>query len=269
MRRALLFSFAVLLGWTFNAKAQDYAPEPTVLDSVGVDQKLGEQIPLSLVFRDEAGDGIALGRLFNGRPVIVVPAYYECPMLCTQILNGLLSGLRPLNLNVGEAFDIVTVSFDPGEGPELAAAKKAAYVSGYDRPTGEAGWRFLTGDQASISALMDAMGYRYAHDPETDEYVHASAIMILTPDGKLARYLFGVEFAPRDLKLGLLEASQNRIGSPVDAVLLYCFQYNPLTGKYSLAIYRLVRIAGGIMVAGLVAFLIVMLRREKRALQTS
>ncbi len=237
-------------------------PNPTVLDSVGIDQKMGDTIPLDLLFQDESGQTIRLGAFFKDKPVILVPAYYECPMLCTQVLNGLLMGLRPLSLTAGVDFELVTFSIDPDEGAELAAAKKIVYNEGYGRNTD--GWRFLTGDFQSIKTLTDAIGYHFAHDPETDEYIHASGIMIVTPQGKLARYLFGVEFAPRDIKLGLLEASEEKIGTPIDTIFLYCFQYNPLTGKYSLAIYRLVRIAGGLTVLGLIAMIVVFGRKYKQ-----
>ena len=260
----------VLLAWmTLIAVAhgQDLTPKPTVLDSVGVDQKLGAAVPVNLAFRNEQGSEVALARYLRDKPVILVPAYYECPMLCTQILNGLLSGLRPLSLAAGSDFLVVIVSIDPEESPALAAAKKVTYVEGYGREGGSEGWHFLTGDRASIHALTHAMGYRYLYDPETDEYIHASAIAILTPRGKIARYLFGVEFAPRDLQLGLLEATRDEISSPIDAVLLYCFQYNPLTGKYTLAIYRLVRIAGAITVICILAFVFAMVRRERSPLQ--
>jgi protein SCO1/2 len=254
----------VLLG-IGGAYAQDFTPKPTVLDSVGIDQRLGEQVPLDLVFKDELGNAVTLGQYFKDRPVILVPAYYECPMLCTQILNGLLSGLRPLSLNAGEDFYVVSFSFNPKEGHELARAKKMAYVEGYQREGSENGWHFLTGDASSISALTKTLGYRYAYDPETGEYIHASGIMLVTPEGKLSRYLYGVEFAPRDLKLGLLESGQEKIGTPVDAVMLFCFQYNPLTGKYSLAVYRLVRIAGLLSVVCIVSFIVVMVRKERFA----
>jgi protein SCO1/2 len=264
-----LFVFVCLLVFYGNSDGQ-YGqgtpaisiPNPTVLDSVGIDQKMGDTIPLELKFQDESGQAVRLGSFFGDKPVILVPAYYECPMLCTQVLNGLLMGLRPLSLTAGVDFEIVTFSIDPGEGAELAAAKKIVYNEGYGR--NKDGWRFLTGDFQSIKQLTDALGYHFAHDPETDEYIHASGIMLVTPRGKLARYLFGVEFAPRDIKLGLIEASEEKIGSPIDAVLLYCFQYNPLTGKYSLAIYRLVRIAGGLTVIGIVVMIVVFSRKYKQ-----
>lgn len=260
----------VLLAWMALAAVaygQDLTPKPAALDSVGVDQKLGASVPANLAFRDERGEAVTLSRYLRDKPVVLVPAYYECPMLCTQILNGLLSGLRPLSPTAGEDFAVVIFSIDPEESPALAAEKKATYVEGYGRENGESGWHFLTGDRAAIDALTRALGYRYLHDPETDEYIHASAIAILTPRGRIARYLFGVEFAPRDLQLGLLEAARDAIGSPIDAVLLYCFQYNPLTGKYTLAIYRLVRIAGAITAICILAFVFAMVRRERSPLQ--
>ena len=265
----VLFACITLMCCAGVAWAQDLTPNPTVLDSVGIDQKLGAYVPVNLKFRNESGTDVMLARYLDEHPVILVPAYYECPMLCTQILNGLLSGLRPLSLNAGQDFLVVTFSIDPDEYSKLAAAKKVNYVDGYGREGGESGWHFLTGDQASINALTQALGYRYIYDPETDEYVHASGIAILTPNGKIARYLFGVEFAPRDLQLGLLEAAQDQISSPIDAILLYCFQYNPLTGKYTLAIYRLVRIAGVITVICILSFIFIMVRRERSPLQAN
>jgi protein SCO1/2 len=229
---------------------------------VGIDQNLGDTIPLELKFQNESGQTVRLGSFFDTKPVILVPAYYECPMLCTQVLNGLLMGLRPLSLSAGTDFNVVTFSIDHEEGAALAEAKKIVYSEGYGR--NKEGWRFLTGDSLSIKQLTDAIGYRFAHDTETDEYIHASGIMLVSPRGKLARYLFGVEFAPRDLKLGLIEASEEKIGNPIDSVLLFCFQYNPLTGKYSLAIYRLVRIAGGLTVIGIVAMIVVFSRKNKQ-----
>ena len=243
-------------------------PNPTVLDSVGIDQKMGDQIPLDLVFQNESGQSVPLNTFFEDKPVILIPAYYECPMLCTQVLNGFLKGLRPLSQTAGVDFEVVVFSIDPEEDAALAAAKKTVYTEGYGRDNGN--WHFLTGDVQSIKTLTDAIGFRFAHDVETDEYIHASGIMLLTSKGKLARYLFGVEYAPRDIKLGLLEASEEKIGTPIDTVFLYCFQYNPLTGKYSFAIYRLVRIAGGLTVIGIVVMIVVFSRKYKqRVLQES
>lgn len=265
----ILCLFVCLMLFCVNSDAQYgqgtpaiSTPNPTVLDSVGIDQKIGDTVPLELKFQDASGNTVRLGSFFEDKPVILVPAYYECPMLCTQVLNGLLTGLRPLSLTAGVDFKIVTFSIDPGEGSELAAAKKTVYTEGYDRKQGQ--WHFLTGDSLSIKTLADAIGYHFAHDIETDEYVHASGIMVVTPRGKLARYLFGVEFAPRDIKLGLLEAAEEKLGTPIDTILLYCFQYNPLTGKYSLAVYRLVRIAGGLTVLGIVVMIVIFNRKYKQ-----
>lgn len=267
MRGLLVFAcLLVFSGNSFGQYGQGtpsiVTPNPTVLDSVGIDQKMGDVVPLDLMFQDESGQTVPLGSFFNDKPVILVPAYYECPMLCTQVLNGLLMGLRPLSLTAGVDFEIVTFSIDPNEGAELAAAKKIVYNEGYGRNAD--GWRFLTGDLQSIKKLTDAIGYHFVYEPETDEYIHASGIMVITPKGKLARYLFGVEFAPRDIKLALLEASEEKIGTPIDTIFLYCFQYNPLTGKYSLAISRLVRIAGALTVVGIIAMIVIFNRKYKQ-----
>jgi protein SCO1/2 len=271
----VLFVFVCLLVFCSTSEGQYgqatpsiSTPNPTVLDSVGIDQKMGDTVPLELKFQNESGQTVRLGSFFEKKPVILVPAYYECPMLCTQVLNGLLTGMRPLDLTAGVDFEVVVFSIDSGEDAQLAAAKKTVYTEGYGRDNGKL--HFLTGDFQSIKELTDAIGYHFAHDPETDEYIHASGIMVVTPRGKLARYLFGVEFAPRDLKLGLLEASEEKIGTPIDTVLLYCFQYNPLTGKYSLAVYRLVRIAGVLTVLGIIAMVFILSRKNKqRVLQQS
>jgi len=265
----VLFVLICLLMFCSNSNGQygqgptgDSTPHPTVLDSVGIEQKMGDHIPLSLTFQDESGQVVPLGSFFEDKPVILIPAYYECPMLCTQVLNGFLTGLRPLSLTAGVDFEIVVFSIDPAEDAALAAAKKTVYTEGYGRT--EQGWHFLTGDAENIKQLTEAIGFRYAHDPETDEYIHASGIMLLTAKGQLARYLFGVEYAPRDIKLGLLEASEEKIGTPIDTVFLYCFQYNPLTGKYSFAIYRLVRIAGGLTVVGIVVMMVYFSRKYNK-----
>ena len=185
-------------------------------------------------------------------------------MLCTQVLNGLLRSLRALSFDVGRDFDVVVVSIDPGEPPQLAAAKKRHYVSGYGREGAGEGWHFLTGDQKNISELAEEVGFRYRYDPETDLYIHASGVMVLTPGAKLARYFYGIEYAPKDLRLGLVERSQNRIGSAVDQLLLLCYQYDATTGKYGLVIMNSLRVAGFATVAALATFIVVMIRRERR-----
>lgn len=237
---------------------------PTLLQDIGLDQKLNEQLPLSLAFRDEQGRDVRLGDYFGKRPVILVLAYYECPMLCTEVLNGLTSAIGVLNFSIGKEFDVVTVSFDPGETPELARGKKAAYLERYKRAGAEQGWHFLTGGQKSISALTRAVGFRYAYNAEVDQYAHPSGIMIATPDGRLSRYFFGIEYGPRDIRLALIEAADRKIGSPADQLLLACFHYDPKSGKYSLAVMRFVRLAGVLTVTGIGVAILMMRRRDRR-----
>jgi protein SCO1/2 len=231
---------------------------------IGIDQKLDEQLPLDLVFNNEKDRQVALREYFGDKPVALSLVYYECPMLCTQVLNGLLRSLQTLAFDVGREFEVVTVSFDPGETPALAAAKKKEYLKRYDREGAEKGWHFLTGTQDQIDRLTKAVGFRYQYDAETDNYVHASGIMVLTPQGKLARYFYGIEYAPKDLRLGLIEAADNKIGSPVDQLLLLCYRYDPTTGKYGLVIMNSLRIAGFATVAILALFVAIMLRRERK-----
>jgi len=237
---------------------------PSLLEDIGLDQKLNESLPLSLKFKDEQGRDVTLGDYFGRRPVILVLAYYECPMLCTQVLNGLVSAIGVLNFSVGKEFEIVTVSFDPGETPELARGKKAAYIERYKRPGAEGGWHFLTGTQHSIIQLTRAVGFRYAYNAEVDQYAHPSGIMIATPDGKLSRYFYGIEYGPRDLRLALIEAADRKIGSPVDQLLLACFHYDPKSGKYSLAIMRLVQTAGVLTVVAIGLTILMLRRRDRR-----
>ena len=236
---------------------------PAALNNVGIDQKLNEQVPLDLVFRDEDGREVRLADYFNkGRPVIISLVYYECPMLCNQVLNGLTGSLKTLSFDVGKEFEVITVSFDARETPQLAADKKASYMARYNRPGAEASWHFLTGDQKSIDALAQAVGFRYAYDAATKQFAHASGIMLATPEGKLARYFYGIEYAPKDLRLSIVEASANRVGSPVDQLLLYCYHYDPTSGKYGLAIMNIVRLGGVLTVIGILALLVLLRRRR-------
>ena len=239
---------------------KDSLPPP--LKKVAIEQKLNGQVPLDLVFRDEEGRERKLAEFFGQKPVILSLVYYDCPMLCTQVLNGLVAGMKPLKFDAGKEFEVVTVSFDPREGPALAREKKEAYLQRYGREGAGAGWHFLTGGQASIDALTDAVGFRYAWDEETKQFAHASAIMILTPEGKLSRYFYGIDYPPKDMRLGLVEASNNRIGSPVDQILLYCFHYDPRTGKYGFAIMNGLRAAGVATFLGLGLLIFVLKRRE-------
>ncbi|MFN0152633.1 MAG: SCO family protein [bacterium] len=245
--------------------AQPAEGTPSILRDVGIDQRLGESIPLDLHFRDESGDDVRIGDYFaNGKPVILSLVYYECPMLCTQVLNGLASALEVVTMDAGKEFTVLTVSFNPRETHELAAAKKKNYLERYSRPGAEDGWHFLTGDSASIAALTSAAGFRYSWDPEISQYAHASGVTVITPRGVIARYFFGIEYSPRDLRLSLIEASENKIGTPVDHLLLYCYQYDPVTGKYGAVALNMVRAGGVATLACLGVFLFVSLRADRR-----
>ena len=236
---------------------------PAMLRDVGIDQRLGAQLPLDALFADEAGKPVRIGQYFGKRPVLLVLAYYNCPMLCTQVFNGLVSSLRVLPFNAGKDFDVVAVSFDPRDRPTDAAAKKKAYVDEYKRPGAEAGWHFLTGGAGSIERVTKAAGFRYRYDESTGQFAHAAAIYVATPEGKLSRYFYGIEYGPRDLRLAMVEASQGKIGSIVDQILLFCFHYDPKIGRYSAAILSLVRFGGVAAVVILSTFLAVMWRKDR------
>jgi protein SCO1/2 len=234
---------------------------PPALLNVGIDQKLNASVPLDATFRDETGRTLRLGEYFQGRkPVILSLVFYECPMLCNQVLNGLTATMKVMPLKLGEDFDVLTVSFDPRETSELAARKKESYVQRLQRPGTSAGWHFLTGDEANIKRLTEAVGFRYGYDARTNQFAHASGIMLLTPEGKVSHYFYGVEYGPKDVRLGLVEASAGRIGSPVDQLLLYCYHYDPATGKYAWVI-NIYRWGGAITVAGMIALLLMLRRR--------
>jgi len=232
---------------------------PPELKNVGIEQHLDEQIPPALVFRDETGKSVQLGDYFGKKPMILNLVYYQCPMLCGEVLSGLESALRVLKFDVGKEFDVLTVSFDPKETSEMAVAKKAEFLKRYGRSGAAQGWHFLTGSAASIDALTKAAGFQYQYDSKSGQFAHATAIMVLTPEGKIAQYYYGVEFAPKDLRLGLIQASQNKIGTVVDQVLLYCY-YNPDTGKYGAIIGRVLQLSAGATVLFLGTFLVVMFR---------
>jgi protein SCO1 len=238
---------------------------PTPLQNVGFEQRLDQHVPFELPFRDEDGRAVKLGDYFGKRPVVLAFVYYECPMLCTQILNGLTSTLTAMGEQVGREFDVVTVSFDPRETPVLASAKKKAYLDRYNREGAAEGWHFLTGDESSIAALTKAAGFNYAWDEQSQQFAHASGIVVLTPDGRLSRYFFGIEYAPRDLKFALLESSAGRIGTLADKLLLYCYHYDPKTGSYAFVALNAVRLGGAVTLVALVSFVTVAIRREKRA----
>jgi protein SCO1/2 len=269
---AAALAATAILAMPAGATAQGLAPAPAdpptsrpgLLSKVGIDQKIGQSIPLDLVFTDEHGQQVTLGQYFGKRPVILALVYYECPMLCTQVLNGTVSALGTLNFNAGREFDVVAVSFNPKEGPGLAAQKKAAYMKRYDRPETADGWHFLTGTQESIDRLTEAVGLRYAYDPAIGQYAHGAGIELLTPKGVLARYYYGIEFSARDIRLGIIEASDERVGTVADDVLLFCYHYDPETGKYGATVIGLIRLGGIATILTFAAFLAVSLRRERR-----
>ncbi len=263
MTRVPLIALALLVA-VADARAADNILPP-VLRQVGFDQRLDEQVPPDLAFRDETGREVRLQEYFDGKkPVILVLAYYRCPMLCTQVLNGLVRALLDMTLVPGKDFTIITVSFDPRETPPLAAAKKKTYLERYGREEAEAGWHFLTGQEESIKRLTEAVGFHYRYDAKNDQYAHASGILVLTPTGKVSRYFYDVRYSPRDLRLGLVEASQNRIGSPVDRILLYCFHYDPNEGRYGPTIMRLVRLGGAVTLVCVGLFVFGLWRQERR-----
>jgi protein SCO1/2 len=238
---------------------------PPGLEGVGIDQRLNEQVPLNLTFKDEQGKTVMLGDYFHeGRPVILNLVYYECPMLCTEVLNGLTSALKVIRFEPGKQFEIVTLSIDPRETPQLAANKKAMYLKKLGNAEAGMGWHFLTGEQTQIAALADAAGWHYRYDPKLDQFAHAAGILLVTPEGKIAQYYYGVEYSAKDLRLGIVEASKNRIGSLADQVLLYCYHYDPRTGHYGATVTNIVRLGGLTTVLVLGGFLAVLFRKEKQ-----
>jgi protein SCO1/2 len=254
----LLFAIA----WPRPAPAQEAS---RIVREVGIDQRLGEPVSLDTPFVDETGRAVKLGDFFGERPVVLVFVYNRCPMLCTQVLNGLVHSLRSIELVPGQDFEIVTVSIDPKESSELAARKKASYVKEYGRAGAEAGWHFLVGSEDSIRRLTTEVGFRYVYDPGTDEFAHASGFVVLTPSGVLSRYFYGLENPGGDVRLALVESSNGRVGSLADQVLLLCYHYDPTTGRYGFAIMSALRIFGVLTVGGIAVFVGWMLYRGRRA----
>ncbi|MEP6945508.1 MAG: SCO family protein [Acidobacteriota bacterium] len=242
---------------------------PSALKTVGIDQKLGDQLPLDTEFKDENGNTVKLGSFFTkGRPVILALVYYECPMLCNQVLNGLSGSLKGINFDAGKEFDVVAISFDTRENdkPDLAKNKKANYVERYGRAGGENGWHFLTGTQDSIDKVTKAAGFNYHWDERSNQFAHAGGIMVVTPEGKMSHYLYGIDYAPKDLKFAVMEAGENKVGSPSDQLLLYCYHYDPATGKYGLAILNVIRLGGVLTLLGMGLMAFVFWRRNKKTI---
>ncbi|HZS44447.1 MAG TPA: cytochrome c oxidase subunit II [Blastocatellia bacterium] len=268
--RLLLSVVTVFICATFSY-SQPAPDKAALIRSAHIDQHLNQQVPLNLVFRDEQGHKVHLQDYFNGKPVILSLVYYQCPMLCTVVLNAMTESMSDLRFDIGKEFNVITVSFDPNEGPALAADKKELYVRRYGRAGAASGWHFLTGEESQIKQLAEAVGFNYAYDPSTGQYAHASGIMVLTPDGRLARYFYGIKYPPSDLRLGLVEASAGKIGSPVDQILLLCYHYDAATGKYTPIAIGFMRLGGAITLVGLVGFIVVMWRHDvkKKALTHS
>jgi protein SCO1/2 len=238
---------------------------PPYLQNVGIEQHLNGQVPPDLTFVDDAGRTVKLGDYFGRKPLILNLVYYNCTMLCGEALAGLAGSMKMVKFNVGDEFDVITVSFNPRETPAIAAAKKQDYLKRYGRPGAAAGWHFLTGPAESINALTQAVGFQYQYDPNSNQYAHATAIMVLTPQGRISRYFYGVDYPPKDLRMGLVEASQGKIGNAVDAVLLYCYHYDPTTGKYGAVITNILHLGAGLTILLLGGLIFVLWRMDKAA----
>jgi protein SCO1/2 len=246
-----------------NARAQQ-ATTPEILNRVGISQNLNTQVPPDLAFRDENGNPVRIGDFFGKKPIVLSLVYFDCPALCTEVLNGELRTMKAISLDLGKDFEAVTVSFEPKDTPALAKAKRDVYAGQYGRPNAAEHWHFLTGDQSSIDALTNAVGFHYAYDPSIRQYAHAAAIMVLTPEGRIDRYFYGVVYPGLDVRLGLVEASEGKIGTVTDHAILYCYQYDPMTGKYGVIVIRVLRAAGGLTVLILGIFMALMFLRERK-----
>src|SRR5581483_803006 len=238
---------------------------PPYLQNVGIEQHLDGQVPADLAFVDDAGQPVKLGDYFGRKPLILNLVYYNCTMLCGEALAGLSASMKMVKFDVGKEFDVVTVSFNPKETPAMAAAKKAEYLKRYGRPNAAAGWHFLTGSPESIDALTKAVGFQYQYDATKDQYAHATAIMVLTPQGRISRYFYGVDFPPKDLRLGLVEASQEKIGNAVDQVLLYCYHYDPAAGKYGAVVSNMLKLGGGLTILLVGGLILILIRLDRSA----
>ena len=273
LSRSLVFLLLLLLtcsqAWTQAMSKGIMSPpanvRPPYLQNVGIEQHLNGQVPPDLAFVDDAGRAVKLGDYFGKKPLILNLVYYNCTMLCGEALAGLTGAMKMVKFDVGNQFDVLTISFNPQETPAIAAAKKQDYLKRYGRPGAANGWHFLTGPAESINALTKAVGFQYQYDPRINQYAHATAIMVLTPQGRISRYFYGVDYPPKDLRMGLVEASQNKIGNAVDQVLLYCYHYDPETGKYGAVVTNMLRVGGGFTILMMACFLLILFRLEKIA----
>lgn len=263
LRRSLLL-ICVLAIFAVAEPSAPTSARPSPFVGIGIDQKLNASIPLGTIFRDEQGNLVPLGTFFHTRPVLLVPMYYECPMLCSQVLSAMVAGLRPLSVAPGKDFDVVSISFNPADTPADALKDRDLYSHRYSTRRGTAGWHFLTGSDSSIRAVMNALGYHYRYDPATKTFVHATAIMVLTSDGRIARYLYGVDYEPKDLELSLVEASHGKVGSIADQVLLFCYHYDASVGKYTATVLNVLRLSAALTVLLLALVLGVFFRFDLR-----
>jgi protein SCO1/2 len=254
----------VLSGLAAFPAAAQQSTTPEILKRVGIQQNLNSQIPPNLEFRDESAKTVRIGDYFGKKPIVLSLVYFECPALCTEVLNGQLRTMNAISLNLGSDFEAITVSFEPKDTPTLAKAKRDVYIGQYGRPGAVDHWHFLTGEQQSIDALTKVAGFQYAYDPAIKQFAHAAAIMVLTPEGRIDRYFYGVIYPARDFRLGLVEASQGKIGTITDHAMLYCYQYDPMTGKYGVVIINVLRISGGLTVLALGIFMTIMFLRERK-----
>lgn len=261
---AALSSFLLSFFVGLSGLAQPASKRPPMLRDVGIDQLLNNPVPLDLEFKDETGRTVKLREYFTDKPVLLTLVYYDCPQLCNQVLNGATGALKTLPMTAGKEFIWLTVSFDHRETPELAAAKKDSYVQRLGKPEAAKGWHFLTGSEEAIKALTHSVGFRFLWDPAKKQYAHASGIMVLTPEGKVSRYFYGIEYAPRDLRLGFVDASQGRIGSLADQIIMYCYRYDPDSGTYGLVVMNVLRIFGALTVLTLIALILFLRYKTKQ-----
>ncbi|MFL6451647.1 MAG: SCO family protein [Bryobacteraceae bacterium] len=264
MRRFSTIATVLLLSLAGSAMYSAQAGAAPDISGIGIEQELGRQVPLETQLLDESGGTVRLGHYFDRKPVVLVPVYFSCPMLCSQVLSGLVAAMRPLSMRPGQDFEIVALSFDPADTPQTARTKRAHYAQSYSSKAGTTGWHFLTGAPDSIRAVMDAVGFHYRWDEKNEMFLHASGIMLLTPEGHVSRYLYGVNYEPKDLKLGLIESSHKRIGSPVDQILLLCYHYDPRTGKYGATVLNTLRGAAILTLILLVLGMFFLWRRDLR-----
>jgi protein SCO1 len=262
---ALLAATAWGQGMTKGIMSPPANVRPPYLQNVGIEQHLDAQVPPDLTFTDDTGRAVKLGDYFGSKPLILNLVYYNCTMLCGEALAGLSGSMKMVKFDVGNQFDVITVSFNPQETPAIAAVKKQEYLKRYGRPGAASGWHFLTGPAESINAITKAVGFQYQYDPRSNQYAHATAIMVLTPQGRISRYFYGVDYPPKDLRMGLVEASQGKIGNAVDQVLLYCYHYNPETGKYGAIISNILKLGAGLTILLLAGLIFVLWRMDKAA----